>query len=174
MTVAPEQIQAMVAAEVARAARVLVNSPSPAYDASRVEQAGHEGVNARVAHRRFCDYGDGYGSGALPSPFEMTLAAGTATFAHCYYQRQMCVRECSNVSSGVLTATVGMTGTVFVGVDIVDETGAGTIVTGNLLSSVSRASLPDDQTFTRIPLYQLLDGNVVCDLRHLVQTGFYT
>lgn len=167
------EVRQVVMDAIGRIDNALANSVIAHLDGGRQEQAGHQGVNASVADKPAWDIGAIVPVVGIARPFEMTLTGTTATFSYCYYQRQMCVVECSNVSSGVLTGTVAATGTVYVGVQITEATGAGTIITGSDLSDVAHASAPADQSTVKLPLYIVTAGAAVLDIRGLIQMGFY-
>ena len=141
-------------------------------DAAQVDQAANQGVNARINKVRFADAG-AVALSPIPESWTMKREGTAATFTNCYYQREMCVKECANVTDGKLTGTVATTGTVWVGVEIADVSGNGTIITGSTLASVSHAAPPEDQSVNKLPLYKVVNGKTVWRAGGIPRVGVY-
>ena len=108
----------------------------------------------------------------VSEPWDVSLSGSTATFTDCIFQRQMLSIVCANATDGVLTGTVATTGTVYVGVEIDDTTGNGTIVTGAAWTDIADIVIPDDESKSKRPLYKFVNGQKVSDYRTLLNTGW--
>lgn len=161
-------VRQIVMEMVGRFDNALANNVIAHIDGGRQEQAGHQGVNARVSDPPVGDFGIDVGGGGagLPGTFEMSVSGTTATFTNCTVQRQMYF-----IAAADKTCTVTLTGDCYIGYVLTEADNSIAMATGAAFTDVADTAAPADQSTFKVPLYKLTNGAVVCDYRKMTRPG---
>ena len=110
-------------------------------------------------------------AGTIPEPWDITISEGVASFSNCMYRR-------GPVTRALTVADVSVSsGTSYLAAKINTEDGSAEVISGASLAAVTDASIPDDPTFIKVPLYKLetVDGatSVAVDYRKAANLTLY-
>ena len=110
-------------------------------------------------------------AGTIPEPWDIAISEGVASFSNCMYRRGPVTMALTVVDVSVSA------GTSYLAAKVNTEDGTAEVISGASLAAVTDASIPDDPTFIKVPLYKLetTDGNtsVIVDYRKAANLTLY-